>query len=125
MIGTVNGFSQTTSLRTRTFRASTDTLILDSLSIYPNSVQVYCGTEMLSFNSYYLDYSKARFALTTPCGDSIRIIFRVLPMNLAKVYGSRDTSIIYNQEKGDREKYLITTQYDVSDVFGGSSISKY
>ncbi len=124
LIGAVNGFSQTTSLRTRTFRATTDTLNLDTLSISPNSVQVFCGAEMLSFNSYYLDYAQARFALTTPCGDSIRIIYRVLPMYLARVYGLRDTSIIYNQDKGDRDKYLITNQYDVSDVFGGSSISK-
>ena len=124
LISAVNGFSQTTSLRTRTFRATVDTLNLDTLSISPNSVQVFCGAELVSFNSYYLDYAKARFSLTTPCGDSIRIVYRVLPMNLAKIYGSRDTSIIYNQDKGDRDKYLITNQYDVSDVFGGSSISK-
>ncbi len=124
LLSAVESFSQTTSLRTYTFKASTDTLVLDTLSIYPNSFQVFHGAEILPFEAYYLDHTKARFALITGLDDSIRVVYRVLPFNLAKVYSSRDTSIIYNQKKGDWEKYLITNQYDVSDVFGGSSISK-
>jgi hypothetical protein len=120
----VNVFSQASSLRIRNIPAKLDTIQLDTLTIYPNSFKVFCGTELVPYESYFLDQTHARFALKTKCSDSIRIQYRVLPMNLAKIYGSRETSLIYSQDKGDREKYMITNTYDVSDVFGGSSISK-
>jgi hypothetical protein len=120
----LNGFSQASNLRIRTLAASTDTIQLDSLTIYPNSFQVFCGNQLIGYEGYFLDHTRSRFALKASCGDSIRIQYRVLPMNLGKVYGSRDTSVIYSENKGDREKYMITNTYTVSDVFGGSSISK-
>jgi hypothetical protein len=124
LIACGNALSQTSSLRVLKIAVSSDTIQLDSLSIYPNSFRVYCGKELIPFDHYYLDHARARFALKNTCGDSLHFEFRVLPINLAKVYGSRDTSIIYSLEKGDREKYLITNDYTVSDVFGGSAISK-
>lgn len=120
----VNVFSQASSLRVQTIAASKDTIQLDSLTIYPNSFQVFCGDQLLTFEEYYLDHTRSRFALKTICKDSILIRYRVLPMNLGKIYGSRDTSMIYSQDKGDREKYMISNTYTVSDVFGGSSITK-
>lgn len=120
----VNVFSQASSLHTRTIAASKDTIQLDSLTIYPNSFQVFCGDQLLTFEEYFLDHTRARFALKKDCGDSILIRYRVLPMNLGRVYGSRDTSVIYSEDKGDREKYMIANTYTVSDVFGGSSITK-
>lgn len=119
------GLSQSSNLRVRTFAVTNDTLKLDTLSIYPNSFRVYCGTDSIPYYHYYLDHASARFALNTKCRDSvIRIQYRVLPMDLSKVYGSRDTSIIYRVGKGDREKFLITNEYNSEDVFGGSGLTK-
>lgn len=124
LISAVSVFSQTSSLRTRTFIATSDTIKLDTLSIYPNSFKVYCGIVAIPSSDIYLDHARARFALIVKCKDSVRLEYRVLPLDLSKVYGSRDTSMIYTQQKGDRDKYLITEDYEVTDVFGGSSLSK-
>lgn len=124
MIGAVSVFSQVSSLRTKTISAKSDTIQLDSLTIFPNSMRVFCGTNSLSRDSYFLDPTTARFVLNTSCSDSIRIEYRVLPLDLTKVYGSRDTSIIYTENKGDREKYLIQNTYTVTDVFGGAGLNK-
>jgi len=122
--GALNVFSQASSLRTRTFVELNDTIKLDSLSIYPNSFKVFCGAELVSYDNYFLDQTTSRFYIAMKCSDSIRIQYRVLPMDLSKVYGSRDTSIIFSGNPDDREKYLIKNEYTVSDVFGGSALNK-
>lgn len=124
MIGAVSAFSQVSSLRTKTISASSDTIQLDSLTIFPNSLRIFCGTNILSRDAYFLDPTTSRFVLNTECSDSIRIEYRVLPLDLARVYGTRDTSIIYTENKGDREKYLIQNTYTVTDVFGGAGLNK-
>lgn len=124
LILSFQGFSQSSSLRVRKIPATGDTLKLDSLSIYPNSFRVYCGTDSIPFYHYYIDHASARFALITKCTDTLVIKYRVLPMDLSKVYAVRDTSVIYQEGKGDREKFLISEQYTVDDVFGGSGLTK-
>ncbi len=115
---------QLSSYRTRNLKASSDTIRLDSLSIFPNSFEVRYKDSLLNYTDYYLDHARAVFSLLKPGIDSVKITYRVLPMNLAKVYGRRDTSIIYTITKGDREKFMIANNYDVNEVFGGSSLNK-
>ena len=117
-------FSQESNRRTRTISASRDTLTLDTLTIYPNSFQVFCGDLKLSRNDYHLNYAKSKFVFTGNCGDSIRLVYRVLPLNLSKVYGARDTSIIYSSSKGSFDQFLITEREVNEDFFGGSGLSK-
>ena len=124
LILSFTGFSQTSGLRMRKILPTGDTLKLDTLSIYPNSFRVSCGNDSIPFYHYYLDHASARFALTTKCTDTLIIRYRVLPMDLSKVYSVRDTSVIYRENKGDREKFLISEQYLVDDVFGGSGLTK-
>lgn len=118
------GFSQESTIRTKTIKVSKDTLTLDSLTIYPNSFQVFCGGVQLSRNEYELNYAQSKFSFTGSCGDSLKIVYRVLPMNLSRVYGARDTSLIYNENKGNKDLFLITEREKDVDFFGGSSLSK-
>ena len=102
--------SQETSYREQIYSQKVDTITLDSLTIYPNSLKVIClGGSMvqLTRSDYDLDLTKNKLILFSKCGDSVKISYRVLPMNLRKVYGNRDTNQIYNPQKGDREKFLI------------------
>ena len=117
-------FSQESNRRTRTISVNRDTLTLDTLTIYPNSFQVFCGDLKLSRNDYHLNYAKSKFVFTGNCGDSIRLVYRVLPLNLSKVYGARDTSIIYSSSKGSFDQFLITEREVNEDFFGGSGLSK-
>lgn len=118
------GFSQETSSRARTIVATNDTIKLDSLTIYPNSFKLVCGTTQLGHNDYRLDYERGNLILYSQCSDSLYIEYRVIPINLTKIYGDKDSTIIYTEQKGDRDKYLITTQTDQTDIFGGTGLSK-
>ena len=105
-------FSQVTSYREQIIiQSKTDTIPLDSLTFYPNSLQLFCGgnknTQLLR-SDYEVDLNKNFLILYTRCTDTLLITYRVLPINLRKVYGNRDTNLIYTQQKGNREKFLIT-----------------
>lgn len=112
------------SLRQKTIQATSDTLILDSLSIYPNSFEVFCGTQKLSLSDFYLDHASGKFVCKSSCGDSLKLNYRVLPFNLSKTYQKRDTTLMYDTRKGDIDKFKITQNYEVEDVFGGTSLTK-
>jgi hypothetical protein len=116
--------AQESSLRMRTFAATSDTLKLDSLTIYPNSFQLFCGQQKLTRDQYYLDYSRSRLVVFATCSDSLNVNYRVLPMDLSKVYGDRDTSVIYTRDKGDFEKFLINSNTESNNLFGGTSLNK-
>lgn len=107
----------------KTIKNNEDIIYLDSLSIYPNSFKAKCGEKTLKFGEYNLDYAASTLQLYIDC-DVIEVEYRVLPMDLSQVYAKRDTSIIYTQEKGIRERFLIGTSNTNADVFGGVGLNK-
>lgn len=118
------GFAQESNLRERTIAAS-DTLVrLDTLSIYPGSFELWCGKEKVSSENYVLYESSAEFKLLEPCGDSLNVKYRVLPFDLSQKLVLYDSTSVYHKNKGDREKFLITTRNIQDDIFGGSSLNK-
>lgn len=117
------GLAQHSGLRAFTL-AHADTIQLDSLSIYPNSFEIQCGGELLPRENYQLNYSQAQLVLLEKCADSIHVSYRVLPFDLSAPLFARDTSIIYSQEKGMRERFLITSSETNADIFGGAGLTK-
>jgi len=115
--------AQTSSLREKVIVVS-DTIQLDSLSIYPNSFDLFCDGRQLPREDYQLDYASAKLYLQTNCGGELSTKYRVLPMDLSKIYQTRDTSMLFSKEKGFRDRFLITTTNQNVDVFGGSSLHK-
>jgi hypothetical protein len=111
-------------LRKRVLANNSKIQQLDSNTVYPNSLKVFCGKLELSNNEYVVDYTANMIQFFSTCADSLTVTFRVLPMNLAKSYQRRDTNIIYNQSKGDLDKFKITTTDTYSDIFGSSGIKK-
>ena len=118
------GFSQFSNMRSKTLATDSDTIQLDSLSIYPNSFRLMCGNNELQKEDYTLDYARAVLILTKKCSNGLEVSYRVLPMNLAKRYAVRDTSLIYNKEKGFRDRFLIGSSTTATDVFGGNGLNK-
>src|SRR5690606_9037041 len=109
-------FAQASSFREYKRNASTQRITLDTLSIYPNSFAVSCRDQKLDRNQYVLDYSSAQFQLIEGCSDSITFRYRVIPMNFSKIYKSRDTSVLYVENKGDREKFLLPANENYTDI---------
>ena len=117
------GWSQYSSLRQKTL-ASADTLLIDTLSVYPNSFNISCGNNSIPPDAYALNYASAMLILHDKCEDSIQLEYRVLPMNLSQSYALRDTSVIYSRDKGMRDEFLISTPSITSDLFGGPGLNK-
>jgi len=97
---------------------------LDTLSIYPNSLNVVHGTDTLKKEQYTFDFATGLFQLKTPMNDSLFFNYQVFPFDLAKTYNKRDTTLIYNQNKGDRDLFKIENKVTVNDLFGGSELNK-
>ncbi|MBL4861423.1 MAG: hypothetical protein JKY09_00185, partial [Crocinitomicaceae bacterium] len=120
----VVGSTQETNLRVKKIAATDAMLDLDSLSIYPNSFELKCGSQVLSREDYQLNFAAAKLKVSYRCSDSLSVRYRVLPMDLSKVYAKRDTSAIFTNNKGDRDKFLITSYNTQTDIFGGSGLNK-
>lgn len=119
-----NALAQQQSFRVQSIPVS-DTLVrLDTLSIDPTSFVVKCGSEQLDRKAYVLLAARSEFKLLEPCSDSLSVEYRVFPMDLSRRLQIYDSTNIYNRNKGDREKFLITTQDIQNDIFGGSSLNK-
>ena len=120
----LSGMAQYSSLRESVLDPQSDTILLDSLSIYPNSFELRCNNELLPRDAYQLDYAAARLVLIQRCKGSMSVRYRVLPMNLSETYAARDTSLIYSREKGFQDRFMISTFASNEDVFGGNSLNK-
>jgi len=115
---------QFSSTRTIKIKAEQKLIQIDTLAIYPNSIQVIIGTDTLNVEEYEFNYSTNSLTLKNKFKDSIVINYQVFPFNFNKTIQKRDTSIIYSENKGDREKFKIENDYTVNDVFGGSELTK-
>ena len=120
----VHSWTQENAYRQKTITASGNIIQLDSLSIAPNSIIVRCGGEIILPYNYLIDYAKGTFQLFQSCSDEVTVSYRVLPFSFAKSYQLRDTNIIYTQNKGDREKYLITPGVEPLDLMGANGLRK-
>ncbi|MCH2223687.1 MAG: hypothetical protein MK066_02880 [Crocinitomicaceae bacterium] len=120
---TTEANAQYSSLRIKTVKVA-DTIFLDTLSILPTSMEVHCNSRLLGEKDYSLDFTRARLFLHTTCSDSLKVRYRVLPMNLIQAYVKHDTSLIFTKERGFRERFLISGTSTNSDFFGGSSLNK-
>ena len=117
-------FGQESNLRRKTFLPSNKPFQLDTFTIYPSTVRVFQGGNLIPKELYEINTTTNSITFFRPPNDSIQIEFRVLPFNLSKTYKVRDTSQIYSFQKGDREKFLQTQKQSYEDVFGSSGLKK-
>lgn len=119
-----NALAQQQNFRVQTV-PSVDTITrLDTLSIDPTSFIVSCDDQRLERSSYVLNAARSEFKLLEPCSDSLRIEYRVFPMDLSQRLQLYDSTNIYNRNRGDRDKFLIRTRDIQNDIFGSSSLNK-
>jgi hypothetical protein len=116
--------AQISTLRKKTLPGKIGTYQLDSLSIYPNSFLIRCGNDPFGSEGFKLDHASGKITILKACTDSLTVSYRVLPMNLGKSYFKRDTTLLYSQDKGERDQFLVTNNYSIADAFGGSSLTK-
>ncbi|MFA5574786.1 MAG: hypothetical protein WC994_07005 [Brumimicrobium sp.] len=125
MVSAFTTFSQS-NLRIQTIPAPelSDTITIDSLTIYQNSFGVFCGDYKLSENDYYFNGNTREFALKNDCSDSLWISYRVFSVNFEKVYQSVDTSIIYKNEGQKEDFFFRDASFERENFFSGDGINK-
>lgn len=119
-----NSFSQQQSFRVRTIPFTDSLVRLDTFSIDPTSFSIKCGNKVLDRSEFVLFPARSEIRLLEPCGDSLTAEYRVFPLDLSQKLQLYDSTNIYNRNKGDRGKFLITTRDIQNDIFGGSSLNK-
>jgi len=118
------GWSQVSNLRVKKIQYSDSIIKLDSLSIYPNSFTIKCNGNELTNEDYELSFASSELRLNAKCATDLEVNYRVFTIDLSENYQKRDTSIIYNRKKGDRENFLIRSRGTQNDIFGGTGLNK-
>ncbi len=116
--------AQYSNLRSKIVPYSTDTIKLDTFSIFPNSVVVSCGNDILTKEAYSIETSGALFYMNVSCSDSIHIQYRVMPFDFSAILKVRDSSLIYRQANSNVNKFLLSSSLSLEDAFGGGEIEK-
>ena len=117
-------FAQESSWRESKYYVGKEQVRLDTLSIYPNSLVVVQGIEVLKKEQYIFDFATGFFQLKSPIYDTLTFKYQVFPFDLSKTYKKRDTTLIYNQNKGNQDLFKIENKLSVNDVFGGTELNK-
>ncbi|MCO5259516.1 MAG: hypothetical protein M9916_05170 [Crocinitomicaceae bacterium] len=117
-------FGQVSSLRVRDIPIVSDTIQLDSLSIYPESFQLFCNGEPVSKTDYLLNGATSQLIIKNRCGGAMKAEYRVFPYNLTQRYQKRDTTFIYEKLKGNQDIYMYSSASQIQDIFGGSNLNK-
>jgi hypothetical protein len=117
-------YTQETAYRQKTLSSSNGIIQLDSLSIAPNSVVLRCNGTILLPSTYAVDYANGSLEILEPCANELSVSYRVLPFQFGKTYAKRDTSLVYNINKGDQDKFKITPTADPLDLMGSNGLHK-
>lgn len=123
LVSSWNAYAQEGNLKMQRIPATSDTLILDSLSIYQPSLEVFCEGEKLDNSAYYFNGITRAFVNKSSCRDSLFIAYRVFDINFSQVFQNKDTSIVFNKQ-GKQEDFIYKAELPADDFFGGSSIQK-
>lgn len=119
-----HSWAQESAYRQKSIPASNQIIQLDTLSIVPNSIVVRCGGTIILPYEYVIDYGKGTFQLYRNCDTDLNISYRVLPFHFGKNFHLRDTSIVYNNNKSDRDKYFIPAVAEPLDLMGVNGLRK-
>lgn len=117
--------AQETSFREKTVKiAENEAIFIDSLTIYPNSFQAFCGDRLLTWEDYDLDLTNGTLRLKNSCSSDIRLTYRVFPINFAEKIQRRDTSLIFEEDKGNRDHFMVEATTNNYDLFGTTNLQK-
>ena len=115
-----------TNIRNQDLEIKSDTMIIDSLSIVPNSEIIFLGNEPLDNYSYTIDYSKGIFIANDKNlkGQTISLIYRVFPMNLEGSHEHKKIANIEQQKDVLKNPFLYEYTAKNEDIFYLNGLNK-
>ena len=122
-INNINGL-ESAELRSKTIAIGGigDSLLLDTLSIVPNSVSLFADNseKLLDKKNYEIDYGSALLIWKNkPELDSINIEYRVFPFLLSQTYKHKDSDAI---ESSINKPYTYKVEAPVESIFDADGI---
>ena len=104
-----------------------DTIVLDTLSIVPNSLEVYINKQLLSKSLYNVNYEKATITIKNiapiPTDSLINVKYRFFSVNFSKPYYHKTTSLIGDSiNRKNNKKYVYEDKQET--FFSNSQLSK-
>lgn len=124
--GTGNLYAQDFgSLRNRTIFPEGDTIVLDTLSIDPGSIQVKTDGQIIADSVYSVLPAEAKLIwITDPIPKKIEVSYRVLSIDLTRKYRRRSPSIIQEVEDYYSDPYTFRPEAQQQSVFGSTRLNK-
>ncbi len=116
--------AQTTSFYTLKKIAIKDSLILDTLSINPNSFKVFNGAIAIDANNYQLNFASTLLIWKVkPQIDSVMVKYYTLPFLLSKKYFNKNPSLI-EEEVIYNKPYIYSVNKEEGKVFNFEGFNK-
>jgi hypothetical protein len=120
------GMAQSLSnLKSKTIAISHDTTILDLLSIAPNSERIEISGLLVAKTQYEMDYFKATLIWKGALpADSIRIVYRTLPLNFSVRASKKDPNKLQPDASGQFNPFTYSTAGGTEDFFAVGGLNK-
>jgi len=105
----------------------TDTIIIDTLSIVPGSLEIYVDNNLLSPDMYVVNYEESMVVFCNvalfPKENSYKIKYRVFPINFYDSYFHKDIILLKDSlNKGNKKRYIPND--DEETFFSDSKLTK-
>ena len=113
-----------TNLREQKLILSSDTVLIDTLSLVPQSEIIFLNESSLDQSSYEINYTKGFFILKDKAlkGKTVTITYRVFPMSFEKSYEHKKIDRIEN--KISKNPFLFEYTDENEDVFYLNGLNK-
>lgn len=101
-----------------------DSIIIDTLSIFPSSFRVLSGTVTVNPNQYQINYASAVLIwLQKPDIDSVLLSYKTLPILLSKKQFHKDPKII-EEEVINNQPYIYRVKKEDNAIFNFEGFNK-
>lgn len=129
LFGLVSKGQQLTNYKEKDILLSSDTVILDSLSLIENSEIIYLGDELLDKSWYEIDYVNGILILNssrkeTLMNKKITITYRVFPLSFSKPYQHKSNMVLENIDKTPKNPFLFEYEVKNEDIFYLNGLNK-
>ena len=112
------------SLRVKKIKITSDSTLLDSLSIVPGSVIVQVNNQLVRDTDYLLLPIKSILVWRTPIKGEVVITYRVFPVNFNQTYFHKDTNSIFHHGDNSPIPFRFSTLNTQSDIFNMGGLNK-
>lgn len=129
LFGLASKGQQASNYKEKDIVLSSDTIVLDSLSVIENSEIIYLGDELLDKSWYEIDYVKGILILQPTKKEAllnkkISVSYRVFPLSFSKPYQHKSNTVLENVGTAIKNPFLFEYEVKNEDIFYLNGLNK-